>query len=773
MIYIQILSNQFSEGVFIKIGLKFLLPLFIISFTLFSVIYVEVPVTSTTTSNVIPIEEFNNFFPFNFSSSSVTSNATHFLLFGGTSDGWIGRDSIYAISKSKLANLNSSTNFQSMYKVAGRLPYPAYNMGLIRDGSIVYLFGGFNNGTWLNSIIKFNLATYPYSFTKVGSLPVGLESPKVVRVDNIVYIFGGNDPYAGALQTHVFEFNLTDNTVTDTNIALPIKLPTVYYFNGKIYLLGGVDNSKSVNVDTIETFDLITHQLEVISKLPSNVDISNSLLFNNKIVILAQYNSSYLTNQPQVLDLSTMQYTNYAIPNFSNSSLLQNFIILNDGDTNVWYLGGRVPYSPIITHNIYHLNLNVIFGKEILNSEVTSNQYKLLNNQSSFILSQEHENFNFGDNYSQLIMPMNATELQYSSSLSMAFKYYSHQDINTRQHIFIGFTSGTPITKVDTFNTVPSANFIGIQLQNSVANNNTNYILISARIVKDKTNILHKSFYFESNKTHDISFSFSLLNDTSYYYSLTVDGNTFGSIGNYNLHNILLNSFAVWNENASYLGLQGYFKGQLDSYELFNSNSFESNQNIKDLLVVTLILNLLIILLLAYVVRSPRYKYLSTGERPNGLPGTLMNLGIYNLYLALKRAFQKIDQFSIVALEDDTNNLDKTFHQDSDFLKDAETLIFDYNSLEDMTGLGIKILINLLDYLDHGTYLTNIQLNLGLSRSSFYYTINKLKEKGFITINTTVLDDQRKKFVVISPKGYALLRLVYTHLDSYFNGHNE
>ena len=179
------------------------------------------------------------------------------------------------------------------------------------------------------------------------------------------------------------------------------------------------------------------------------------------------------------------------------------------------------------------------------------------------------------------------------------------------------------------------------------------------------------------------------------------------------------------------------------------------------------------ILLLAYVVRSPRYKYLSTGEKPNGLPGSLMNIGIYNLYLSLKKVFQKIGQFSIVALEEDTYNFNKTFNQDLDFLKDSESLIFDYNTLEDITGLVIKILINLLDYLDHGTYLINIQINLGLSRSSFYYTINKLKEQGFITINITVLDDQHEKFVIISQKGFSLLKLGYNHLDSYFNNNNR
>lgn len=773
MIYSQTLIIHVSEGVIIRLGLKFLLPLFIISFSLFSVTYFAFPATTNNTNNIIPIEQYSNFFPFNFTSGAITSNSTHYLIFGGTNDSWDGNNAIIAINKIQLTNLKPTDNPSSLYKTVGYMPFSGYNMGLIRDGPLLYLFGGFNSGTWQSSIFKCNLSSYPYTFTKIGDLPVGLENPKVVRVDNLVYIFGGNNPIAGVLQRHVFVFNLTNNAVTDTNIVLPIKSPTVYYFNGKIYLLGGTDETKNINVDTVETFDVVTHELTVVSKLPFKMDISNSILFNDKIVIFYEYNSSYLTDQPIVFDLSSMKTTNYEIPIFTNNSLLQNFNILNDGDTNVWYLGGKAPYSPLVSHNIYHLNLNVMFGEKVLNSADNFNQFNLVNNESSFVLSKEYANFNFGTNYSQLIMPMNSTLLQDSSTLSINLKYYSHQDVNTRQHIEIGFTSGTPITKVDTFNTVPSSNFIGIQLSNSVANNNTNYILISAKIVKDKTNIISKSFFYNSNKTHDISFSFSILNDTSFYYSLTIDGNTYGSIENFDLNNILLNSFSIWNENASYLGLQGYFKGQINSYSLFNSDPVHSNQNIKDLLVVALILNLLIILLLAYVVRSPRYKYISTGEKPNGLPGTLMNVGIYNLYLALKRAFKKIDQFSLVALEEDTNNFDKTFHQNPDFLNDPESLIFDYNTLEDMTGLGIKILINLLDYLDHGTYLTNIQVNLGLSRSSFYYTVNKLKEQGFITINTTALDDQRKKFVVISPKGFALLRLVYTHLDSYFNGQNE
>ena len=342
-------------------------------------------------------------------------------------------------------------------------------------------------------------------------------------------------------------------------------------------------------------------------------------------------------------------------------------------------------------------------------------------------------------------MPITPTTLNNAGTISINLKYFSHQDVNTRQRILIGFTSSTPTAKVDTFNTVPSSNFIGIELRNDVANNNTNYIMISARIVKDKSNIIDMPFYYSTNQTHDISFLYTQLNSTSFYYSLTIDGNTYGQIGNSSLNNMVFNSFSIWNENASYGSLQGYFKGQINSYSFFTNIPVQSNQYIKNILIIALLSNLVIILLLIYVIRSPRYKYLVTGKSPDVVPNALVDLGIYNLYIKLRKAFEKLEQFSKVSIEEDHKDFENSLLGDFDFLKNADSILFDQETLEEMTGTGIKILIALLDYLDHGTYLTNIQLNLGLSRSSFYYTINKLKEQGLIEIRGTILVVIRKK----------------------------
>jgi DNA-binding MarR family transcriptional regulator len=155
------------------------------------------------------------------------------------------------------------------------------------------------------------------------------------------------------------------------------------------------------------------------------------------------------------------------------------------------------------------------------------------------------------------------------------------------------------------------------------------------------------------------------------------------------------------------------------------------------------------------------------GTKPEGVPNAIINLGFYNLYLTLKKAFKKIDQISIVSIEEDNSDFNNSFPSSFEYLRDPNSVIHNLD-IEDMTGLAIKILVNLLDYLDHGTYLTNIQVNLGINRSSFYYSINKLKEKGYIEIQTLIKDDQRKKFVILAPKGFSLLKIIYNQLDTYF-----
>ena len=288
-------------------------------------------------------------------------------------------------------------------------------------------------------------------------------------------------------------------------------------------------------------------------------------------------------------------------------------------------------------------------------------------------------------------------------------------------------------------------------------------------VIKDNRTFLNKPNFLPRDELHNIVLHVSVLNDSAFSYSLTIDGAQSGTTLPNDLENIQLNTFSIWNMNNS-VGwpLEGFFLGNVNYFSINHDPILSNNQTIRDGIAVLLLLNLFVIAVLIYIMRTPQYKYLSTGEKPEGIPTTMIDLGFYKLYIQLKKIFQKIESFSAVGLEEEPRRLD-LFEGKIVFPNVQDPYTFDQETLAEISGIGIKILINLLEYLDHGTYLSYNHINIGINRSKFYYTVNNLKDKDLIIISSPISDDQRKKFVSISPKGYILLQLVYKQLDDYFN----
>jgi DNA-binding MarR family transcriptional regulator len=713
---------------------------------------------------MLPVKEYSNFFPFDIQASAITSNDTHIFFLGGTNDSWVGNRNIFVVDKSDLENLNNFSDINSLYKVVGELPFPVYGMGIAKFGSIIYLIGGFSNGTRYSSILKINLTQEPFNISLIGNLPYGLENPRIQMLNDIIYIFGGANAILGDEERNIFIFNITDNSLTDTKVLTPFVLPEVCYFNNKIYLIGGYDVKLATYVKNIFLFDFITFTFDEVLQLPFSFSIRESIFINEKLIILNYSNSSSVSSEPLILDFAKGEFYNYQLE-VSNINDLVDYHTFFSENHSVWIFGGGFPYNLTKSHKIFQINFNSIFGVEYSNINKLSN-LEVENNNTNYILDKNNIKYNFDSYYSQLRVPFNSSKLHDSDTLGIKTKYSYHNDSNTRQRIQIGFTSDSPIEKLNTFNTLPSSNFIGIQLQNTVFNSQ-NMLSITGRIVKDKENILNKYVYIEKSSIHEIEFNVLIINETHFYFTFGVDGRYDSDIRAGSLNGLQLNSFSIWNQNSSFLELEGIFIGEVDYFSYIQSPTNVNNNNLKDLLAISIFCNLFIILIMIYIIRAPRFKHLVMGTKPEGVPNAIINLGFYNLYLTLKKAFKKIDQISIVSIEEDNSDFNNSFPSSFEYLRDPNSVIHNLD-IEDMTGLAIKILVNLLDYLDHGTYLTNIQVNLGINRSSFYYSINKLKEKGYIEIQTLIKDDQRKKFVILAPKGFSLLKIIYNQLDTYF-----
>lgn len=109
----------------------------------------------------------------------------------------------------------------------------------------IYLIGNRNGGG--RSIECYNLLTGAWA--NAGRLLYRLGWPSLAYHNDIIYIFE-----QGVVQT----FNIKSRQVRSYMIDLKLKSPALYYFDGKLYILGGFymgDPSRNVYSVDLKEFD--------------------------------------------------------------------------------------------------------------------------------------------------------------------------------------------------------------------------------------------------------------------------------------------------------------------------------------------------------------------------------------------------------------------------------------------------------------------------------------------------------------------------------------
>ena len=144
-----------------------------------------------------------------------------------------------------------------------------FNASIAAIDKKIYLFGGAKKG--IGGMIVFNTET---NVVEDKILSHAWESGcSGASVGNKIYLFGGDTLSRG---TTINVYNVTDNTFTKSNVALPI--PAEYIaacaINDKIYLFGGHNRDTSTSVygtflDSINVFDATNNTISTLDvKLP-------------------------------------------------------------------------------------------------------------------------------------------------------------------------------------------------------------------------------------------------------------------------------------------------------------------------------------------------------------------------------------------------------------------------------------------------------------------------------------------------------------------------
>lgn len=142
------------------------------------------------------------------------------------------------------------------------------NCGSAIYNGYLYTFGG-KNGTNDNIgyIFKYSLETGVRS--RVGSLVI-TDAQKTLsyKYGNIVYIFVYSKSTNKIDANEIWKFDLTNETLTQTQLALPIMIGNYQLceFNGKLYIVGGQESTNTykgvITFDAqTETFTTLTNQL--------------------------------------------------------------------------------------------------------------------------------------------------------------------------------------------------------------------------------------------------------------------------------------------------------------------------------------------------------------------------------------------------------------------------------------------------------------------------------------------------------------------------------
>jgi len=629
----------------------------------------------------------------------------------------------------------------------------------------------------------FNLETLLFeSITSV--LPIGIEGPKVLAIDHLVYIMGGGLPgNERGIEDRMFLFNAESDSLEILSSKLPEKymgfVPCLIEDN--ILLIGGYYIDTASYTNEIWRLSLSDHSLtRVGSSLDMELQADNYIIKDNFLLSYSFKDSDGQNNSLISVDLDTFGITIHQLNYLPETR--RCFALVHD-DFHSYVIGGGIdPFWYYGIRSVFQLYLSFPDSNMILEEKFSQDSWETTNSQ---IFSHNPSNrtlsWSFEDTFQSCSKPFDRVTKP-GDLLEVEVKYSNHYDPNSRQVIFSGFTDNISNYPVNNSYTRPIKNFIGITIRNNIQN-----VEIKTLVLKDTT--LRTVLKFQiPNVTHLARFQVWIFNNSHYYQTFTLDGNVIAEgLVPEDLTGMPLKAIGVWNQNTGPEELQGQFNGannflryQEEVSEPHNSDwssenipSFVSPKTTSALTPILLIFVFLltVILILGILIEETTYGVQFRKNIPEGFPTDLVPSYLHSLYNKLKVSFTRLDLISKGFILKNGSSSEVSNSVANDLLQYHYTQRQTISTLEitDFRGITIQILMHLLDFLDRGTYANVIEIDLEIKKSTLSYNLTLLEERGLIQVSNPKLEaDQRLKVISITNGGIDVLYCIYTRLDRYF-----
>lgn len=224
----------------------------------------------------------------------------------------------------------------------GTLPQARVNMGVVTIGNFIYIFGGYNSSlTYFNDVLKFNPSTGGAATVIAGAtMPSGRCCFPVVTDGSVAYLFGGWNPTVGLGRSNqILKFNPATNTFTTMSVPLPSarNLSAAAWHNGRAYVMGGVSGSGQLReiVEYNPTANTVTTRSE---QLPVSL-IDFDAVSDGK-AIYAVGGSSAGTMQSQILRYDPGSSSVTTVGNLPSGRDALG-VAFTDTDASIYVLGGE------------------------------------------------------------------------------------------------------------------------------------------------------------------------------------------------------------------------------------------------------------------------------------------------------------------------------------------------------------------------------------------------------------------------------------------------
>lgn len=177
-------------------------------------------------------------------------------------------------------------------------------------GNKIYLFGGdaLKTGTTIN---VYNVTNNTFSKSNVA-LPISASGIAACAINDKIYLFGGHNRDTststyGTFLDSINVFDVTNNTISTLDAKLPVGMQNigVAAIGTKIYLFGGMSTNYEYH-NTIYEFDTLTNSIKKIDvELPEGMHAIAAATANDKIYLFGGQSSSGLKNFIQIFSPKT------------------------------------------------------------------------------------------------------------------------------------------------------------------------------------------------------------------------------------------------------------------------------------------------------------------------------------------------------------------------------------------------------------------------------------------------------------------------------------